>query len=420
MKRSIKRFRSALIRLSILLCALATLPEAVGQSAPTPLLEQGHPAGWWFVFKFNAASFPSCGGVQRQCIFGGDIRPYASFGQQYVFASSENHRLQKGGGCAGDTTTDPVGATFDQVYNGSFFYVIWNDQFYDDPEIPGCSKECGKPWGHSKGMLAWNSAGEGFVLQITTPSWPASGSKSAPRQTDGNTLGCVRDNDVLVSQHFFALKLTKDDLIKVLAALANASIVTDPSNRQIVNNGGPQEIRDAVEKLGKKSASTRLINETLSSGIVVISKPSHLNVPPWQMVSAVLHRISLRTATWWANPKIDSTDESSEITCWDETLTQPGAIEIATSGQWADKTFGLTGGAGPNFNHAKLGVSISGTDGYSIFGDMNQQGTIVPADHRPCSSSQNGRGGLFYVLNDAILSEELKKLMTGGTAPIGP
>jgi len=51
------------------------------------------------------------------------------------------------------------------------------------------------------------------------------------------------------------------------------------------------------------------------------------------------------------------------------------------------------GGAGPNFNHAKIGVSISGNHNYAIFGDMNQQGSLSTN----CKSSQNGRGGLFYV-----------------------
>ena len=44
---------------------------------------------------------------------------------------------------------------------------------------------------------------------------------------------------VLVSQHFFALKLNKSDVVTVLKGLANASVVTDPSNAEIVNNGGP-------------------------------------------------------------------------------------------------------------------------------------------------------------------------------------
>ena len=106
--------------------------------APTPLLKQGHPVNWWFVFKFNSASGPACAaGAQRACIFGGEPGPYKIFGQQFVYSSSENATLQEGAGCAGNTPKDPIGATFDQVYNGSFYYVIWNDQFYGDPEIKG-------------------------------------------------------------------------------------------------------------------------------------------------------------------------------------------------------------------------------------------------------------------------------------------
>src|SRR2546422_9660679 len=36
-------------------------------SAPSPVLSAGHPTTWWFVFKFNAAAFPDCGGGARQC-----------------------------------------------------------------------------------------------------------------------------------------------------------------------------------------------------------------------------------------------------------------------------------------------------------------------------------------------------------------
>ena len=104
-------------------------------------------------------------------------------------------------------------------------------------------------------MLAWNEAGEGLVMQVSTPSWPAAGSNKFPRKSDGNTLGCVKDDDVEVSQHFFSLKLTKDDTVKVLQALQNASVVTDPANPQIVQNGGPADIQQLVGQLGKKSSA---------------------------------------------------------------------------------------------------------------------------------------------------------------------
>src|ERR1700689_1928886 len=60
-------------------------------NTPTPLLSKGHPVDWWFVFKFNSAVFPGCdNGATRVCLFGGDVQNYAAFGQQFVYASSEN------------------------------------------------------------------------------------------------------------------------------------------------------------------------------------------------------------------------------------------------------------------------------------------------------------------------------------------
>jgi hypothetical protein len=387
---------------------------SVGSIAP--LLAHGHPVNWWFVFKFNSAAFPGCSSsATRSCPFGGTVQPYQAFSQRYVVASSEVRNLQEGSNCLGDTVDDPVGATFEQIYNGAVNYVIWNDQFYGDPEIKGCSESCSAPWGHSKGVLAWNESGEGLVMQVTTPSWPAAGAKEHSRSSDGNTLGCVADNDVQVSQHFFALKLTKPDLLKVLAALQNSSVVTDTTNPQIVHNGGPSDVQELVQQLGLKSMSSTVTRDVLSSGVELISKPSKLNVPPWQLVSALLGGISLRTATWWANPKIDSTTESTSVDCWDSSLASPGAVEIATTGQWNHTVFGLTGGAGKNFNHAKVGISISGTKHFAVFGDMNQQGALSGSN---CSRSQNGRGGLFFVLEDEQLAGSLSELLTGDTAPI--
>ncbi len=402
----------------------ASTPSATSGAAgesPSPLIAKGHPVDWWFAFKFNSASFPKCAaGATRTCLFGGQVQSsWTSFSQQFAVASSESKSLQAGSGCAGDTTDDPVGATFDEIYSGSFNYVVWNDQFYQDPKLTACgnSNSCSAPWGHSKGMIAWSDAGDGIVMQVTTPDWPGAGSKQHPRSEEGNTLGCTaRDNDVLVSQQFFALKLTKDDVVKVLTALQNASVVTDTGNVQIVKDGGPADISTLVAKLGVKSTSTTFTHDTLSTGVQLISKPSALHVPPWQMVSSVLDGVSLRAATWWANPQIPSTTSSTTIDCWDPSLSRPGAVEIATSGHFAGKTFGLKGIAGPDGNHAKIGVSTSGAHHYTIFGDMNQQGTISGT----CKSSQNGRGGLFFVIDDAELSNSVKDLISGDSAPTGP
>lgn len=393
-------------------------------TVPYPMIQKGHPVDWWFVFKLNSAVFPGCGsaagaGDGRACLFGGNVQPYKSgWGQQYVYASSEEPTLKQGAGCAGDTINDPIGATFDEVYNGKFNYVVWNDQFYADPQVKGCSGgNCESPWGHSKGMLAWNNDGDGMIMQVSTPSWPGSGNVQFPRKPEsGNTLGCVKDDDVEVSQHFFALRLNKNDVVEVLEGLQNASIVTDPTNQQVVHNGGPGDIQQLVSQLGKLSANTSYFATTLSSGVELISKPSKLNVPPWQLVSAVLGGVPLRTANWWANPAMDSTDANSPVTCWSPSLPKPGPVDIATTGSWDGKTFALTGGEGGNHNHAKIGVSTAGDTSYNIFGDMNQQGSLSGN----CTSSQNGRGGMFFVMVQPQLAGSLSSLIAGGSAPVEP
>lgn len=92
-------------------------------SVPCPMAAKGHPVMWWFVFKLNAKSFPECGGGTRACPFGGQVQTgptYSKFGQHYVVASSDATSLQDGlTDCLGTTINDPVGASFDEVYNGN-------------------------------------------------------------------------------------------------------------------------------------------------------------------------------------------------------------------------------------------------------------------------------------------------------------
>ena len=394
------------------------------QTLPEPLLNSTTPVDWWFVFKLNSAEEqgdPKPPGVQGIFDVEGWQRPkYEAdgkrFSQHYLAASSAEATLQDGKGVLGTSLDDPVGATFGRVYDGDCYYLLWNDQFYGDPIKNGDS-----PWGHSKGMVAWNDEGEGMVMQVSTPSWPGAGSRQHPRKTDGNTLGFVTDDDIEVSQHFFSLRLTHSDLLAVLAAIENASVVTAPDNPQAVNNGGPADVQAAVAKLGKKSHSTTCTVAELSSGVRLISKPSRLAVPPWQLVSAELGGVDLRVASWWTRPEIYSTERnSSELTCWDSALGTPGAVEIATTGTWQGTTLGLTGGLGADHNHAKFGISTGSGATLSIFGDMNQQGALRPgydSARQKCSSSQNGRGGTFYALDNKALWQSITALLTGESAP---
>jgi hypothetical protein len=420
-----------------------------GTGTPCPLLGVGHPVSWWFVFKLNASAFPDCGTPDagkgadtRTCPFGGtpqtvDLTPPPEgsgkpgpyrFGLRYAFASSEQPALADGGQeCMGTSKGDPVGATFDEVYNGNFHYLLWNDQFHDTEPAPvqGCSGgDCGAPWGHSKGMVAWNDAGEGFVMQVSTPSWPGSGSPKFSRATIGNTLGCIHgDDDVEVSQHFFALRLSHKDLLAVLQGLYEASVVAEPNPAgtaatQFSNIGttGPDDVAEAARKLGGRSQMKvdtidPAMPLTLSSGVRLIAKPSGLHVPPWQMVSSLLGGVPLRAATWWADPQIYSTTGGDPV-CWSPSLKQsPGAVEIAITGKWNGIGFNLIGN--PSANHAKIGVSTSGTAHYAIFGDENQQGSLGNPGDKPCDSSQNGRGGLFFAMDNPALSASMTSLITG-------
>ena len=149
---------------------------------------------------------------------------------------------------------------------------------------------------------------------------------------------------------------------------------------------------------------------------MLISKPSKLRVPPWQMVSALLGGEPLRAATWWARPEIPTTTATTVVGCWDPSLAKPGAVEIATTGTWAGSEIGLEGMPEPDGNHAKIGVSTgnTATHSYAIFGDMNQQGSLSGPN---CKSSQNGRGGLFYVIDDSQLFSSVEDLIKGHTAP---
>merc|ERR1711957_930174 len=97
--------------------------------------------------------------------------------------------------------------------------------------------------------------------------------------------------------------------------------------------------------------------------------------------------------------------------CWSAELANPLEVQVATSGLWDGKVLNMKGTF--TGNHAKIGHSLGGS--LAVMGDMNQQGSYSP-DERSCSSSQNGRGGIFFVVDDAVLHSSLQKLMTGDTA----
>jgi hypothetical protein len=215
------------------------------------------------------------------------------------------------------------------------------------------------------------------------------------------------------------LKLDKTGVMNVLHALQNASVVTDMSKQEVARIDGPPDIKSLVESLhlGTKSHAVAVTKVRLSPDVELISKPSNLNVPPWQMISSVLDGVPLRVASWFAHPEIPTTTDSAKPECWDSSLVNPpGPVEIATSGEWNGKKIGLKGGPAEDANHAKIGVPIGDNPKFAVFGDMNQQGTLVKEKDK-CDSSQNGRGGLFFVVHNDGLFASVSALLKGESAP---
>jgi len=106
--------------------------------------------------------------------------------------------------------------------------------------------------------------------------------------------------------------------------------------------------------------------------------------------------------------------------CWDSGLGSPGPVAIATGGRWNGQSFSLKGGGGggSDANHAKIGVSTAGNHHYAIFGDMNQEGALSGNVPGGCAAHQNGRGGLFFVIDNAALAGSVGDLINGSTAPV--
>ena len=99
LRRSADRLMRCSLRITwsaISLALLLASAPSMAADGPSPLLKKGDAVDWWFVFKFNGAAFPGCAGdANRVCPFGGEIMKHRVSGQQYVYASSENEKLQK-------------------------------------------------------------------------------------------------------------------------------------------------------------------------------------------------------------------------------------------------------------------------------------------------------------------------------------
>ena len=273
-------------------------------------------------------------------------------------------------------------------------------------------------------MLAWNETARASSCRCRRRRGPAPAA-SVSRKS-GNTLGCVKTNNNLVaSQHFFALKLNKEDLLEGAAGDAKRERRHRSDNRQIAQNGGPPEIRDAAEELGKKPHEKlrhkkpddlKIIQTQLTADVMLISKPSNAERAALaDGVGAARRRLRAhRHMVGLAADLLDQEVDQDRLLGGHVEVRQksPGDVIIAKNGTFGGRPLGLIGGQ----NHAKVGVVTSGRTSFSIFGDLNQQGTINPVKGK-CDASQNGRGGMFFVVKNDELFKTLSDMLEGEDEP---
>jgi hypothetical protein len=180
-----------------------------------------------------------------------------------------------------------------------------------------------------------------------------------------------------------------------------------------VRDSSPGEIKSLAAKLGDRTPDdAKLEDFTLDSGVTLISKPATLHAPPWLVVSALLGSEPLRVATWVNGKGGLPSTHAIKPQCWSSDLATPGEIDVAINGK---DGIGLLGGNNPNGNHAKIGVSLPPGHHLTIFGDMNEDGRL----QTDCKKEQNGRGGLFFVLDNADLWSNMSALLKGRKAAYG-
>ncbi len=153
-----------------------------------------------------------------------------------------------------------------------------------------------------------------------------------------------------------------------------------------------------------------MTRQTLSSGVQLLSKPSAINASPWHLVSSLLGGVGLRVASWWTKNDIPDTKAGKVPDCWPKNgnWRAPGAVVNAQAGHWEATPLGLLGLGNSMGNHAKIGVSTSGSKPYVIFGDLNQEGSLSGS----CAARQNGRGGMFFVVEDKTLHDGVAALIS--------
>nr|AIG56182.1 secreted protein [Achlya hypogyna] len=281
----------------------------------------GRPVAWWFVLKLPAqvrsatgtfmptpcdCAPPACASPEE---------PLRAHGLCYLYADANNpvlrHFRDVGYDCLGQGGRDPVSQTLRQKQTATH-WGYFNDQLNGLAFMQQKSLVCGGSSSfnaHSKGMVAFEAATGGFVLQTSTPNFP---DPSSPAFVP---LGCQADNNVEYAQHLFAMSLDAAELLTlatgwqsarlcsanhyhtlhdllVSPSLANASSSLPPVAQAVA--------RALVEERLTPSASSQKTVVTKGSPVAVsgLFKSHRAQVPPWAMAASA-YASDVSVASWW-------------------------------------------------------------------------------------------------------------------------
>ena len=310
----------------------------------------------------------------------------------------------------------------------------------DSRALPHFNNGCGSPWGHSKGAFAFEEGSLGFFLQGTTPNWPdpSQGDTFAP-------LGCQLDNNVYLSQSFLGVTLASDDFTTIAPVLEKARLCS--SGSLSCRNGSSGHMVDfnctseatrgedwsilntAFAATSTMDMPSEGLNITAPGGstLRLFSHSAAYENPPWLLVANDLG-VDLGVASWWdfnyGQATLCSGDDYSNATenyCLINNElglalnTQGGAaqsVENAIAASFmvggADRAWALWGEFSGIASHAKFGVAGDQTSHWVVSGDQNSQGFDCSS---ACNGSQQGRGGLFFAVQDEALHESLYDLL---------
>lgn len=263
------------------------------------------------------------------------------------------------------------------------------------------------------------------------------------------------DNNARFAQSFFGSTLSASTMLDMAPALARARLCGAGTNTckngtagHIVDfncasehtRGSDWSILDtAFSGTSTKEDSTSLSVTTAGAkptALELVVKAEQNEVPPWLHVAHTLGA-DLAVASWvegsYGSGSICAGDDYSGATnqmCLaDDALAL--ALDPSTGGASQSvenalaATFTINGTrrswalwgdlTSDTASHAKYAVESSAVEpgassaGYVVSGDMNQQGFPCSTS---CSGSQNGRGGLFFGVQDAELQASVQDLFT--------